>query len=218
MELIQKGIVMALVTGGVGTVGYYTVQKGNGTTLLDHITSKKRELISEDSEWEKKDKAYKAAQKEEIISSVEPRDRTKTKLWQILKNWCTSTGNKVFTNIHDDTYQKFSVWCLKDKTIEKDLQDEGLQKVTDWQTKAAEFKDKEKNLDSGFITPKGDQPPAKPPAPKAEVQGTDVEAWCKDAEQKPFKHEVDQTYSRVRKWCFQAKEQPKEGKPNSAKK
>ncbi|CBY93420.1 hypothetical protein HF1_14120 [Mycoplasma haemofelis str. Langford 1] len=214
MELIQKGLVATLVAGGVGAVGYHTIQKGNGTTLLDHITSKKRELISEDTVWQEKDKAYKGASKEEIISSVEPRDRTRTKLWQILKNWCTSTGNKVFTNIHDETYQKFSVWCLKTKTIEQDLQDEGLQKVTNWGDKATEFKDKDKNLDSGFITPKPSTTPKKPPE-KAEVQGNDIKEWCEQKEKESFKHEMDQTYLRVKKWCFQPKEQPKATKPAS---
>ncbi|AEW45880.1 hypothetical protein MHC_05120 [Mycoplasma haemocanis str. Illinois] len=200
MELIQKGLMATVVAGGVGTVGYYTIQKGNGTTLLDYITSKKRELISEDKDWQEKDKVYKAAQKEEVIGGVEPRDRTKTKLWQILKNWCSSTGSKVFTNIHDDTYQKFSIWCLKAKTIKQDLEDEGLQEVTRWNDKVTQFKDKDKNSDSGFITPEDN---------RKEVEESDIRNWCEKNKLESFKHETDQTYLRVKKWCYQPKEQLK---------
>ncbi|AEW45885.1 hypothetical protein MHC_05155 [Mycoplasma haemocanis str. Illinois] len=209
MELIQKGLMATVVAGGVGTVGYHTIQKGNGTTLLDYITSKKRELISEDKDWQEKDKVYKAAQKEEVIGGVEPRDRTKTKLWQILKNWCSSTGSKVFTNIHDDTYQKFSIWCLKTKTIEKDLKDEGLEEETNWKAKADEFKDKDKNSDSSFITPETSKPP-KPE--KAEVQESDIQKWCQKHKTESFKHEAESTYLRVKKWCYQPKNNQGKGK------
>ncbi|AEW45861.1 hypothetical protein MHC_05025 [Mycoplasma haemocanis str. Illinois] len=162
---------------------------------MDHITSKKRELVSVDEEWKKKDTPYKTASKEDLISSVEPRDRTKTKLWQILKNWCISTGSKVFTNIHDDTYQKFSIWCLKTKTIKQDLEDEGFKQTENWKDKAVAFKDKGKNSDSSFITP----------SDKSEVKENDIKTWCTNNEAQSFRHEADQTYLRVKKWCYEQK-------------
>ncbi|AEG73714.1 hypothetical protein HF1_14100 [Mycoplasma haemofelis str. Langford 1] len=197
MELIQKGLVATLVAGGVGTVGYHTIQKGNGTTLLDHITSKKRELISEDSEWEKKDTPYKTAPQEDLISGLEPRDTTKFKLWERLKKWCTSTGSKVFTNLSDDTYQKFSIWCLKPKTLNETLKNEGLTETTNWTEKVKEF-NAEGNTDSGFVKPK-------PPVTKGEkkpIENKDIEDTCKTEKEKPFRHEYEPPYASVKRWCF----------------
>ncbi|AEW45883.1 hypothetical protein MHC_05135 [Mycoplasma haemocanis str. Illinois] len=197
MELIQKGLMATVVAGGMGTVGYYTIQKGNGTTLLDYITSKKRELISNDDEWEKKDTPYKTAPKEDLINGLEPRDTIKFKLWQRLKKWCIATGNKVFTNMHDDTYQKFSIWCLKTKTLKETLKNEGFGETTNWSEKVTKFND-EGNTDSGFVKSKG----GKGSAGKQNIERKDIEDTCNIEKEKIFRHEYEPLYARVKRWCF----------------
>ncbi|AEG73704.1 hypothetical protein MHF_1470 [Mycoplasma haemofelis Ohio2] len=185
-----------MVVGGAGTCVYYSVGRSGGVSIEDHFKSKKRTFVSEESE--------------EMIYGVENKDSNITKVWMKIRNWCDKTKSKVFTNYEDKMYQSFSIWCLNNIDIQTQLASEGL---ADWSLQdqkmeelAKEFNDPDKNLDSRFIEGTGE---VKGENKKKQVTKENLKTWCTTNKAHNFKHELDQTYSRVKKWCFERKEAPK---------
>ncbi|CBY93422.1 hypothetical protein HF1_14140 [Mycoplasma haemofelis str. Langford 1] len=195
MELIQKGITGALLVGGVGTAGYYASGGPNGTTIEDHIRTKKRELISSEDKWKEKGELYKRVEKEGLVSGLDNRDRRSKgkvkEVWEFLREWCQKTQKKYFTNIHDSTYQGFSAWCLSKITIKEALTKEGLQEESDWSKKVGLYKEKNEN----FIKLEDKKPPS-------EIDNSKIQEWCTKEKDKEFKHEAEGEYARVKEWCF----------------
>ncbi|CBY93394.1 hypothetical protein HF1_13860 [Mycoplasma haemofelis str. Langford 1] len=208
MELVQKLISGTIVAGGVGTTAYYSVGKSDGISIETYVTSRKRKLISEEAVWKQKEDKYKRLEdkSEDLIGEVENKDSKKTPVWRKLEKWCIKTKKKMFTDPSDGTYQHFIWWCLEEIDIKNQLELEGIKEVTNFEAKATQFNDPS-NLDSSFITGTGQPAEGKGKKP---VTKDDVSGWCNPKKSTPFKHELEQTYLRVKKWCFEEPEKPKE--------
>ncbi|CBY93402.1 hypothetical protein HF1_13940 [Mycoplasma haemofelis str. Langford 1] len=212
MEIIPQIMAGVVVVGGAGSFVYYSVGKSGGTSIEEHIKSKNRSLISEESDWKDKEIIYKKLDEksDEIISGVENKDSQITKVWMKIRNWCGKTKSKVFINYDDKMYQSFSQWCLKNIDIQAQLKQEGLKDLSsddgEMKKRVEEFNDPEKNLDSKFIVGTGENIEK---SSKKKVTEEDLKKWCSEKKVITFKHERDQDYSRVKRWCFGRQEQSK---------
>ncbi|AEG73686.1 hypothetical protein MHF_1452 [Mycoplasma haemofelis Ohio2] len=209
MDLIPQILSGVMVVGGAGTFVYYSVGQSNGTSISSHIEANHRTLISDPSKWQEKEALYKKLDEksEEMISGVENRDSTKTKVWMKIRNWCEKTKNKVFVNYWDKTYQSFSQWCLEEINVQKKLELEGLE---DGSSKLTELLKDYEESGSRFITGTGDGEGG-----KKKVTNDDLKNWCSKNKSITFKHEMDSTYLNVKKFCYLPKTGSAKSKDNS---
>ncbi|OAL09818.1 hypothetical protein A6V39_05165 [Candidatus Mycoplasma haematobovis] len=178
-----------VLTGGLVTGGYFTYQALVPPTLEGHLKSLGLELAGS-SDWVGKAEQYKKTPNSYPISTITDPAKDNDVAGK-LQTWCEKKKGKNFLGETDQTYQKFSVWCLVTQDIKAVLEKRGK--------KALSLEEKAIKVTAYNATTNTDKFIANKPNGIVEA---DLTKWCEEKEKVNYQHEADANFKKVIEWCY----------------